>query len=160
MDGRARVFAILHASMDPIVKYFTNCYSIFSEFIFIVKFIWFIFKNKSWNWLVKHCVIIIEGYTFKRLLWYPRIPGGYIFVMVFVDSHPPRIDILYERVSFLSETEDRRIHKITSPRRRITPTIHENWLPRIKMISRYNAKSIYTCHWGGRLKYWVLFRWT
>lgn len=85
--------------------------------------------------------------SFKRRVLYPDSVESLEFVvahaifLLFVGSTLPRIYILnennFERVSFLTKTENLRINEITSPRISTKPKLHENWLQRIKMTPQY-----------------------
>lgn len=52
-----------------------------------------------------------------KFLWY--------FPQIYLDENTN-----FERVIFLPETKNRRIHKITSSQRSKNPAIHENWPPK------------------------------
>lgn len=78
-----------------------------------------------------HCLHIYKIHTVKSLefkvvqfLWYMWV--------ALIHEFTPSTKTNYKRFSFLiaTETENRHIHEITSPRITKKPTTHENWPPR------------------------------
>lgn len=87
------------------------------------------FINQSWGEGGENSSILKHWYTVKSLeflvvqfSWYSWVPLPHEFT----SSRKTNL----ERVNFLTETENRHIHEITSQRISKKPKIHENWSPR------------------------------